>query len=115
MGFQNPSGHRCPFDVANEKGSGMLELKDSSVVVHLPTGRAVKMMESSAVLKRGVGYEMSRLGHYLTQVLLPHPRTGRSYSVGRFSGEGASGNCLWWGRGLEHSGCPLDRSMVCTG
>lgn len=25
-------------------------------------------MESAAVLKRGVGYEMSRLGHYLTQV-----------------------------------------------
>lgn len=24
-------------------------------------------MESAAVLKRGVGYEMSRLGHYLTQ------------------------------------------------
>ena len=26
-------------------------------------------MESAAVLKRGVGYEMSRLGHYLTQVV----------------------------------------------
>lgn len=30
--------------------------------------RGMKIMESAAVLKRGVGYEMSRLGHYLTQV-----------------------------------------------
>ncbi|CAN0343729.1 unnamed protein product [Pylaiella littoralis] len=33
-----------------------------------PVAGAVKVMESAAVLKRGVGYEMSRLGHYLTQV-----------------------------------------------
>ncbi|CAM9991970.1 unnamed protein product, partial [Laminaria digitata] len=33
-----------------------------------PVSGAVKIMESAAVLKRGVGYEMSRLGHYLTQV-----------------------------------------------
>ncbi|CAM9905144.1 unnamed protein product, partial [Ectocarpus sp. 13 AM-2016] len=33
-----------------------------------PVAGSVKIMESAAVLKRGVGYEMSRLGHYLTQV-----------------------------------------------
>lgn len=44
-----------------------------------PPPRAVKIMESTAVLKRGVGYEMSRLGHYLTQAskpsILPFPST----------------------------------------
>lgn len=72
MDFQDPSRHRSSFDVVNEKVLGWFGLRDSRVVVHLLTGRAVKMMESSAVLKRGVGYEMSRLGHYLTQVPLPH-------------------------------------------
>ena len=38
-----------------------------------PSLRAVKTVDSAAVLKRSVGYEMSRLGHYLTQASLAVP------------------------------------------